>query len=384
VVVNPWLHFVHLHELFPMEFLEDTPVLYAPRYSPVWGQVQQLLSWDTLKSDIAWLQPGGVQAGIAAIIFTLIIVNAIGLIHLLKSTRISRGRLVVLPLAMVVLAGSISLSTLDHYFERDLQFGPPDDALHRILDRLTMEGRPGDGIVTLMTYHYHVPMNVYKGHLPVYGFSQMAPPLPPEGTRLLQNITEEHDRIWLVASGIRPGESPNEVEKWLAEQTFKATDEWYDDFRLCLYASSGTSEVSDISQVPNTTLGEAIRLGSYKISPTRQQAGEMLTIMLNWQVEREELPDYTVFIHLIAPDGTLAAQQDSAPVGGFRPTSTWSIGEVIHDRHGLLLPADIEPGEYALWTGLYDGATGERLPVRLPDGNADDHILLGTVEVEAP
>jgi len=71
-------------------------------------------------------------------------------------------------------------------------------------------------------------------------------------------------------------------------------------------------------------------------------------------------------------------------VGGFRPTSTWRIGEVIHDRHGLLLPADIEPGEYALWTGLYDGATGERLPVRLPDGSADDHILLGTLEVYAP
>jgi len=290
VVVNPWLHFVHLHELFPTEFLEDTPVLYAPQYSPIWGQVQQILSWTPAKSDIAWLQPWGVQAGIAAVTFTLIVASVIALIYLLKSVQTSQGRLVVLSLAIVVLAGSISLSTLDHYFERDLQFGTPDDALHRILDRLTVEGRPGDGIVTLMPYHYHVPMNVYSGHLPIYGFSQMAPPLPPEGTKLLQNITGEHDRIWLVTSGIRPGESPNEVEKWLAGQAFKATDEWYDDFRLCLYASPVTSKVSDTSQVSNTTLGEAIRLYSYEISPTRQQAGEMLTLMLNWQVEREELP----------------------------------------------------------------------------------------------
>ena len=384
VLVNPWLHFVHLHELFPTEFLEDTPALYAPRYSPIWGQVQQILSWTPAKSDIAWLQPWGVQAGIAAITFTLIVVSVLALIYLLRSARTRRGRLVVLSLAMVMLTGSISLSTLGHYFERDLQFGPPDDALHLILDRLTKEGRPSDGIVTLMPYHYHVPMNTYKGRLPVYGFSQMAPPLPPEGTRLLQNITEEHDRIWLVIHGITPGESTNEVEKWLAGNAFKATDEWYDDFRLCLYASPGTSEVSDTPQVPNTTLGETIRLGSHEISPTRLQAGDMLTLILDWQVEGQQLPDYTVFIHLIAPDGTVAAQQDAAPVGGFRPTSTWSTGEVIHDRHGLLLPADMEPGEYAPWTGLYDGATGERLPVRLADESIDDHILLGTVEVEAP
>lgn len=384
VVVNPWLHFVHLHALFPMEFLEDTPVLYAPRYSPVWGQVQQLLFWDTAKSDVGWLQPWGVQADVAAIIFTLMAVSAIALIYLLKSLRISPRRLVVLPLALVMLAGSISLSTMDHYFERDLQFGPPDDALHRILKRLTEEGRSGDGIVTLMPYHYHVPMNVYKGRLPIYGFSQMAPPLPPEGTRLLQNIAAEHGRIWLVTSGIRPGESPNEVEQWLAGQAFKATDEWYDDFRLCLYASPETSEAPETTEVSNATFGDAIHLDSYAISPTCQQAGEMLTIALDWQTEKGELPDYSVFIHLFASDGTLAAQQDSAAVGGFRPTSTWTTGEVIRDRHGLLLPADLEPGEYALWAGLYDGATGERLPVRLTDGSADDHVLLGTVEVEAP
>ena len=382
VVVNPWLHFVHLHELFPMEFLEDTPVLYAPRYSPVWGQVQQLLSWDTLKSDIAWLQPGGVQASTAAIIFTLIIVNAIALIHLLKPTRISRGRLVVLPLAMVVLAGSISLSTLDHYFERDLQFGLPDDALHRILNRLMEEGRSGDGIVTLMPYHYHVPMNIYKGRLPIYEFSQMAPPLPPEGDRLLQNIAEEHGRIWLVTSGIKPGESPNEIEKWLAGQAFKATDEWYDDFRLCLYASPETSEAPETTEVSNATFGDAIRLDYYTTSPTCQQVGEMLTVALDWQTEKRELPDYTVFIHLIAPDGKLAAQQDGIPVGGFRPTPTWAVGEMIHDRHALLLPPELETGEYALWVGLYNGVTGERLPVRRAGGTESDHFVLNSIDIE--
>jgi hypothetical protein len=238
--------------------------------------------------------------------------------------------------------------------------------------------------VTLMPYHYHVPMNVYKGRLPIYGFSRMAPPMPPEGLELLQNIAGKHDRIWVVTSGIRPGESPNEVEQWLSGHTFKATDEWYDDFRLCLYAPPGALQGFETEMDSDATLGESIRLDSYAINTTSAQAGETLAVALTWETDKADLSDYTVFFHLISPDGELAAQRDAEPVGGFRPTSTWSAGELINDRHGLLLPSDIEPGEYALWAGLYDTATGERLPVRLANGSTDDHVRLGTVEVESP
>jgi hypothetical protein len=89
-----------------------------------------------------------------------------------------------------------------------------------------------------------------------------------------------------------------------------------------------------------------------------------------------------VFVHLVEVEGQLAAQRDSEPVGGSRPTSTWAVGEPIKDRVGLLLPADVPPGLYELVVGMYDPATLERLPVRDADGNvAGDSILLGPVEV---
>jgi hypothetical protein len=222
---------------------------------------------------------------------------------------------------------------------------------------------------------------------------------------LFRNIVGEHDRIWLVTSGIRPGESPNAVEQWLAVHAFKAADEWYDDFRLCLYASPGALQGFETVMDSDATLGESVLLESYRIGSTcaqagetqggghagpplrhntRAQAGDTLAVALTWQAQQGDLPDYTVFIHLISPDGALVAQRDGEPLGGFMPTSTWRVGEPINDRHALVLPADIEPGEYALWAGLYDTATGERLSVRLANGGTDDHVPLGTVEVEGP
>ena len=58
----------------------------------------------------------------------------------------------------------------------------------------------------------------------------------------------------------------------------------------------------------------------------------------------------------------MVAQHVSLPADGEIPTSDWSFGEVISDRHViefLGLPA----GEYRLEVGMYDSTTGERLPI---------------------
>ena len=55
----------------------------------------------------------------------------------------------------------------------------------------------------------------------------------------------------------------------------------------------------------------------------------------------------------------------------------WPPSERIVDNHGLLLPADLPPGEYELWLGLYDAFDPA---VRLPVAGADS-ITLGVVVV---
>ena len=79
------------------------------------------------------------------------------------------------------------------------------------------------------------------------------------------------------------------------------------------------------------------------------------------------------------------AQSDTAPAGASRPTSGWSEGEEIVDRHGLLLPDDLPPGEYVLAVGMYLPATGVRLEMTDPAAAlSPDRITLGRFVVAPP
>jgi hypothetical protein len=83
---------------------------------------------------------------------------------------------------------------------------------------------------------------------------------------------------------------------------------------------------------------------------------------------------YTAFVHLIDESGALVGQDDGLPAGGERPTDSWLPGEVIADRHEL--PLVLEAA--GVRVGLYDLATGDRLPAVACDGQPlpDDALPL--------
>lgn len=134
------------------------------------------------------------------------------------------------------------------------------------------------------------------------------------------------------------------------------------------------------------TFGEAIRLAGVDWDGGRVAAGggqapaetpEAIRLTLHWEAVGMVEPDYKVFVHLVAPDGTIAAQDDVAPGGPFYPTSAWLPGDVLTTSHTLDLPAGAAAGSYRLLVGLYDPATDARLPAAGADGQA----LGDTVEV---
>ncbi len=124
----------------------------------------------------------------------------------------------------------------------------------------------------------------------------------------------------------------------------------------------------------NTGLGEPVSLLGYDLFTEPLTGGARLRITLYWQARQAMEKSYTVFVHLLGPDGALVAQNDSLPVGGAIPTNDWSVGEVVADQHFLEFPTP-PPGQYKLVIGLYNPATGERL--HAPDGNT--FILLQTL-----
>ena len=100
--------------------------------------------------------------------------------------------------------------------------------------------------------------------------------------------------------------------------------------------------------------------------------GDTLEAVVHWRSDAEFDRNYTAFVQLIGPDGQLYGQQDQQPGGGQFPTTGWLPGEYIADSTAVPLSADAPPGSYQIAIGLYDSATGERLPVSgggcQPDG----------------
>ena len=134
--------------------------------------------------------------------------------------------------------------------------------------------------------------------------------------------------------------------------------------------------------------GQIQLLGS-DLSAAEIGAGETLTVTLYWQPQTASpMRDYTVFVHMLGPvnptNGTpVWAGHDSPPLGNSYPTSRWQQGEVIVDRHELILPAEMPAGTYPLEVGLYDPkAGGTRLNVLdAADKPQGDRVIIGEIKV---
>jgi hypothetical protein len=161
------------------------------------------------------------------------------------------------------------------------------------------------------------------------------------------------------------------------------------------YASAGYVAVGLAGKQPALLetpplLGNQIRLVGVRLQGMdlgdkddvlRVEAMPVLPLILAWQATRPPHTDYVTLLHLIAPDGTLAAQFDRAPLQGVVPTTAWHEGEILLDAYDLELPADLPPGDYKLLAGLYDLPTLTRLPVQMDDTVVGNTIHIATITV---
>lgn len=135
---------------------------------------------------------------------------------------------------------------------------------------------------------------------------------------------------------------------------------------------------TDYTPAPvSANLGNQVQLAGFYAPAAQLRPDAPSEVILTWLALRRPVTDYKVFIHLIDLNGKLWAQHDGEPVFFFSPTTRWQAGEIIEDRHTLTWVGQPPPGRYQLRAGLYDPATGERLPV-LDAGGAviGDQVLL--------
>jgi len=129
--------------------------------------------------------------------------------------------------------------------------------------------------------------------------------------------------------------------------------------------------------------GEVALLG-YSLEPDTAQPGDTLELSTWWYPLQEMDREYTAFVHVLAPDGSVTAQEDKLLERRRVATSQWEPGVLAMEEYDMVLPADAATGVYTINLGVYYWETAERLPARDESGErlADGTVRVCQIEVE--
>jgi serine/threonine-protein kinase len=138
----------------------------------------------------------------------------------------------------------------------------------------------------------------------------------------------------------------------------------------------------DIPIPLEVNLANLIMLESAELRQETFRPGEAIAVTLRWRALRSIDAPYVVFIHLIAPNGNMVAQQDMEPLN---PTTSWTPGAASVDPRQITIPAGQPAGSYQLRVGMYpQGQASYRLPV-VDAGSTTveaDSILITEIEIK--
>lgn len=201
----------------------------------------------------------------------------------------------------------------------------------------------------------------------------------------IAKIMAEHDRAWLVMFGDPSGFDPNgDLKRWLGQNAFLTHSQGFGDAHLSLYSKPTASQEGQPlnRQEVSANFGSLIELTAAEFPAQPTPPGQPLYLTLHWKSLAPTDVRYTVFAHLVDANSQKLGQMDSEPVAGTRPTSNWKPGESIRDTLAIVVKPDATPGQYVIEVGLYELASGQRLPVLGPDGQPKDRrVQLGPVVV---
>ncbi len=197
----------------------------------------------------------------------------------------------------------------------------------------------------------------------------------------LHDTLADHN-VWLVLE--RWGLQSEYYDLPFQQQLLAQTDEIPEAEAQGIFVLHSRANPRPIALEPahpvGSVLGGQVRLTGYTVEPAAPAPGQPLRLTLYWQAVAPMPHDYTVFVHLRRSDGNNVAQADHRPLGAVYPTSLWPVGETIRETSDLYLPAELMPGDYELWAGLYLLETLERLPVQ-NDTSGENAVKLGTLEI---
>lgn len=201
-------------------------------------------------------------------------------------------------------------------------------------------------------------------------------PLPPGAEEATREVVATHDRVVAVLYGEELQDPARIVSTTLNQAAFPLDSRWVGDMQVRRFR---TADELTLVPVEEPAFGEHIVLENALHSAGPFAPGAAVLLELTWRTTQPLDTHYKVFVQLLNEAGQLVAQRDSEPVGGSMPTVIWSPDTAVVDRHALLLPADLAPGEYTLIVGLYDAQDPAR---RLTTAEGQTFVSLMKIQLE--
>lgn len=297
-----------------------------------------------------------------------------GLSAMLQPQRVAQGRrstlaasalllIAGLAAAMIIVAGSAV--SLRGYFT-DPRYARPD--WRGALADLAAESLPSTALVVsgptwLPELEYY-----YRGFPDRFDLPVTSPANWPAAERKLAGIAAGRSGIWFLKYYPPNQDADALTEQWLANHAFRVSGRWVENATFSYYSLPAAS--SGLSYKPGVTFGGLIQLTRLTIVKSPDRDSSILQLALEWKALHVPQADYSVFAHVVDELGSMVGQRDSPPVNGFRPTSSWQVGDEVTDRIGIRVPVGPFAAPLRIRIGLYDPADGTRLLVTGPTGES--------------
>ena len=94
---------------------------------------------------------------------------------------------------------------------------------------------------------------------------------------------------------------------------------------------------------------------------------------------KKAVPGWKLFVHTNGPGQSDFRNFDHVPVFGLHPVTSWKEGEIVEDRHTILLPKEVSYKTVDLYVGVWQG--GKRLKVLSGSQDGSNRLLAARIPI---
>ncbi len=295
----------------------------------------------------------------------------------------NRMRALTYVTAAVVLAGGL-YSMYGYFFDGQYT---RNRGWRELATHLSQSTAPGDVIV--QNYPDPTMWYYYQGSTPHEVVPATRPVSAQAAADTLTRLGNNYDRLWFVPYKSADWDANGMVGTWLDRHWRRVSETSAQSLALRQYVPPHVF----LAQAKNVNVqwDDSLVLLGYQVEPstgdkTFINGNQTLTVTLYWQTIKRLDVNYTIWVHLVATGNRTVNQADNQPVGGTYPTTAWTPGETIVDKHVLVVPYEAAPGSYSIMVGLYRTTAGDLVPLAPGTGGTfkDRYVLPQFVTVAPP